>query len=115
MPTVKTTVVVDLDDVPIPGFPLVRRTSPTEAQSFTVQRATGGGFVALPTGELTTISFLSLTSDQAISVRLDGLAGAITLNANATLVLHDIALTTAPTVSNSSGSTATIRGLAAGQ
>lgn len=115
MPTVKSTVVIDIDDIPIPSFPLVRRTSPTEAQPFVIQRATGGGFVALPTGELTTISGLILTSDQAISIRLNGVAGEVTLNANATLVLHDVALTTAPTVSNASGSTATIRGLAFGQ
>lgn len=115
MPVCKTSVVVDLDDTAIPGFPLVRRTAPTESVSFTIQRATGGGFVALPTAELTTISALVLTSDQAISIRLDGLAGAITLNANATLVLHDIALSTAPTISNSSGSTANVRGIALGQ
>lgn len=115
MPVIKSSVLVDLDDAALPGFPLVRRTEPTESQSFVVQRATGGGFVALPTGELTTISALILTSDQAVSIRLNGVAGEITLNANATLVLHDVGLTTAPTVSNSSGSTATIRGIALGQ
>lgn len=115
MPVFKSTVNLEVDDAVIPGFPLIRRTAPTESVSFNIQRATGGGFVALPTSELTTISALVLTSDQAISIRLDGLAGAITLNANTTLVLHDVSLTTAPTISNSSGSTATVRGIALGQ
>lgn len=114
MPVVKTTTVVDIDDVPIPGFPLVRRTSPAEAQSFTMLRVTGGGFVALPAGELTTITGLILTSDQAFNIRLDGLAGAISGGADATLVLHGLTLTTAPTFQNLGPSTATVRGLVFG-
>lgn len=114
MPTVKTTTVVDIDDVPIPGFPLIQRTSPAEAQAFTMLRVTGGGFVALPTGELTTITGLILTSDQAFNIRLDGAAGAISCNANAVLVMHNLALTVAPTLQNLGPSTATVRGLAFG-
>lgn len=114
MPSIKTSVVVDVDDVPVSSFPVIRRLEPPEAQSFVVQRATGGGFVALPSGELTTIQTLVLQADQTVSIRLDGAAGAITLNPNAILVIMDGNLTAAPTVSNASGATATLRGLVAG-
>lgn len=114
MPTLKTTVLVDLDDEPVTSFILTRRTTPTKSQSFVVTRATGGGFVALPITEITTIQALILTSDQPVSIRFDGAAGAVALGANVTVAFHGTTWTAVPTVSNASGNTATISGLALG-
>lgn len=114
MPMVKVSVVVTVDDTPIASFPITRRTEPTEAQSFDVQRTTGAAFTAIPTGEITTVSGLVLQSDKTTAIRLNGVAGEITLNANGVLVLLDGSLATAPTLQNNSGATARVRGYAFG-
>lgn len=115
MPTIKLSVTVDVDDIPITGFPLVRRIEFAEAQSFNVQRTTGAAFTALPTAEMTTVKALILQSDKTTAIRLNGVAGEVTLNPNSVVIVFDATMSTAPTLQNNSGSTATVVGLAAGQ
>ena len=102
------------------GFdPIVRRITCDESQGFTYEKATGGGYVAVPSNQLDTIQALLLTADQALTVRLDGQtdagivlgAGGLLLIVNATI---DAAAATNVTIDNSSGSTANVKGLAAG-
>ena len=106
---------VDVDDIPVTGFPLVRRIEFAEAQSFAMQRTTSASFIALPTGELTTVKALILQADKTTAIRLNGVAGEITINPSGLVLVFDATMSTAPTFQNNSGSTTEVRGLAAGQ
>lgn len=110
----KITVNLDVDDIPVTSFPLVRRFTVTESQAFSVQRATGAAFTALPTGELSTIQALVLQADQTTAIRLNGVAGEVTVNPNGIVIVFDGSLSTAPTLQNNSGSTAQVVGIAGG-
>lgn len=119
MSTLRVTVQVDLDGVPVAGFPLVRRLELDESQGFVFEKATGGGYTAVPTGELATVQALVLTSDQDVTIRLNGQSDAgVALVAGGVLAIVDATInagaTTNVTVTNASGSTANIRGVAAG-
>ena len=114
MPVLKVTINIDLDDIPVTGFPLVRRFETPEGQSFTMQRPTGAAFTALPTGELSTIQALVMQSDRTTAIRLNGVAGEVTINPNGIVAVIDGSLGTAPTLQNNSGATTVVRGLAVG-
>jgi hypothetical protein len=119
MPTLKVTIDAELDGVRVAGFPLVRRLTVDEAQSFDVTRATGGGFVALPTGELGELQVLVLQVDQAVTLRLDAQADAgIVINPGGVIALVDVDVddgaATNATLSNASGSNVQAKGLVGG-
>lgn len=119
MPTLEITINVKEDGVVKPGFPRTRRISADELQSFRYEKATGGGYVAVPTNQLDEVQALIFETDQQVTVRLDGQSDAgIVLNAGGLLIIIDADIdagsTTNVTVDNSSGSTANLEGLAYG-
>lgn len=119
MPTYELTIQLKRDGEVVGGFPIHRRTEVDEAVSFDHEEATGGGFVTLPTGELDEINFLHLRVDQQVTVRLDGQTDAgIVLNAGGALFIIDADIdagaSTNVTLSNASGSTVNVKGIAGG-
>lgn len=105
---------------PIPGFaPFVRRITCDEEQLFNYEKATGGGYVALPVTQLDEVQFLLVTSDKAITLRLDAQTDAgLVVNAGGVVLLLNVDIdagaSTNATVDNSSGETAALRGFASG-
>ena len=93
MPNLKVTVQVEIDGVPLSGFPLVRRLEMDEAQQFNYEKAADGDtitFTALPAGELTAIQALIIRNDIPVTVRLDNQTDAgIELNSGGLLLLVD--------------------------
>jgi hypothetical protein len=117
MPTLRITVSIDVDDVPIATSPIIRRISPAESQPMTAIRATSASFVALPTGEMTTnIQALILQADQTVAIGVNNSAtNPITLNPGGVMILFDCNLTGgSPLLQNNSGQSATVRTLIAG-
>lgn len=119
MPTLELTVTAKLDGIPVPNFPLTIRRQVDELQQFDYEKANGGGYVAVPTGELATVQVLVLTPSQAMTVRLDGQSTAgIELAADGLLIVADATIdagaSTNVTIDNSSGSAGQVKGLAAG-
>jgi len=119
MPTLEISIAARLDGVLLAGFPKIRRLACDEAQTFEYERATGGGYIALPTGELAEVQALILSADQQVTLRLDAQSDAgIVINAGGLVLLFDVdidsGVATNATVDNGSGSTAVIEGLACG-
>lgn len=120
MPTIEIEVTVKRDGRPLEYLRTVRRIELDELQEFKYEKATGGGFVALPTSKLDEIQALVFQAvDQQVTLRLDGQSDAgIVLNAGGMVVILDADIdasaATNATVDNSSGSTALLQGLAAG-
>lgn len=112
MPTLNVLASLDVDGVAIPALAIARRYAPTEAQSGTIVRATGGGAVALPTTDLANISFLFLTADRAITVTFG--TETVPLAANSALMLLNATGLSSVSITNASGADATIAYLAAG-
>lgn len=113
------TVTVKLNGKDIAGFPYQKRLTVDEVQQFAYEKATGGGYAAVPTNQLDTIQAFIFTADQAVTLRLDGQSDAgIVLTAGGLVLIMDATLdassTTNATLDNSSGSTANITGLGAG-
>jgi hypothetical protein len=116
MATLKVSIDIELNGVRVQGFPMVRRVDLTEVQNFNVIRATAGGYVALPLGELTTLQALLLTSDKALSVQLGATEEAdITLASDGLILIIDGSNTASNAkASNASGVNAQIEGLGGG-
>ena len=120
MPTLELTVLLKLDGVEVSGFPLVHREAVDSVQPFEYQKATGGGYVALPTNQLATLHALVVRSlDQPVTVRLNGQSDAgVSLAAGGLLLVFDGTLNagvaTNATVQNASGSTTTVQGVGGG-
>lgn len=116
----EVTVSVKLNGYEIAGFPYRKRLLVDEAQQFSYEKATGGGYETLPTTQIASLAALILSSpDQALTVRLDGQSDAgIVLNAGGLVLVVDGTLdagaSTNATIDNSSGSTALVQGLGAG-
>ena len=113
------TVSVKRNGQDVPGFPYRHRVLVDEVQTFSYEKADGGGYVSLPIAEVASVSALILTADQALTVRLDGQSDAgIPLTANGLLLVIggpiDAGASTNATIDNSSGSTAVVKGLGAG-
>ena len=95
----------------VPNFPFVGRREYVEVQGFEYEQATGGGAVAIPTSQIGTISALLLQPDKQVTVAL----GNIVLSPGGLILIFDgTPATNPPTVTNASGSTAKIRGVAFG-
>ncbi len=119
MPVYEVTVQIKKDGEPVSGFPVTRRLETAEGQSFDHEKVSGGGYVALPTGEMDELNLFLVRADQQVTIRLDGQTDAgIVLNAGGLLLIVDADIdagdSTNATVDNSSGSTANIKGLAGG-
>ncbi len=120
MATIEVEVIIKRDGRPLEYLRTVRRIELDEIQEFKYEKATGGGFVTLPTGELDEIQALVFQAvDQVATLRLDGQSDAgIVLNAGGMVVIIDCDIdagaATNATVDNSSGSVALLRGLAGG-
>ena len=111
MPVLHLKIDPEVVDEPVPNLPFAVRREFVTMQSFDVQRATGGGAVALPTTGITTLQALVLQSDKAVTVAM----GNISLEAGGMIVVYGgTPATSPPTVTNASGSTATVRGIALG-
>lgn len=116
--SLKVTVSVERDGVEVKR--LVRHLTVADVQSADYTKATGGGYVTLPTGELAALQVLVVESvDQLTTHRLQAQSDAgIVLNPGGFLVIVDGALNSAAAtnakVDNSSGSDALLRVLAGG-
>src|SRR5437870_8642523 len=107
MQTVKVTLNVEIDSQQVEGYPIVKQLTADELQGFTYEKADGGGYVAVPVGELSTVQFLLLRPSQAVTIRLNGQSDAgIMLSANSVLLIAGATIDTATLVSvnNASGS-----------
>lgn len=113
MASLVLTVNLTEDGASVPGFPLSRTITSTEVtgrQTFT--RATGGGYVDLPAGELGALNLVILTTDEDVSLRFnDQSDGSIPLDANGIIVMAGVDIpsnaTSKGSIDNSSGQTAT--------
>jgi len=120
MSTIKITVDVEVDSISLPGYPKIRRLEVDESQQFKYEKTSGAGFAAIPLDQLDEIQALLLESDQQVTVRLDGQSDAgIVLNAGGLLILLDTDIDAGAGASNASlentsGSTATIKGIGVG-
>jgi hypothetical protein len=113
MPTFRVTVLIDVDDVPITDFPVVRRIATTNESADTYTQVTGGGSVAMPHGVLVTGQMVAVSTTQPVTLGIGG--GALSLNSNAFVLIMDAGIPTAGlTITNSSGSTTTIKTMLGG-
>lgn len=116
--SLKVTVLIEKDGVEIRR--LVRRMTVTDALEAGYTKATGGGYVTLPTGELAEIQVLVVESvDQQTTLRLDAQTDAgIVLNAGGFLIVVDgdidASAATNAKIDNSSGVNADIHVIAGG-
>ena len=117
MQTVKVTLNVEIDSQQVEGYPIIKQLSVDELQSFNYEKVTGGGYVAAPISELSTVQLLLLRPSQAVTVRLNNQSdGGIPLAANGVVLIAGATIDTATLVSvnNASGSTAIVKGMGAG-
>ena len=119
--TLEITVSVKRDGADIPGYPVSRRVTVDEIQSFEYEEANDGDtttFSDIPVGQLSSIQALLLRTDQQVNIRMDGATDAgILLNAGGILVILDHtndAGSNRLRVNNNSGNTAVLKGIAGG-
>jgi len=115
---------VDVDGVPAtwlaPNGRIVRRYEVDESQAFSYEKVDDDGtHAALPTAQLATIQNLIVVPEAEMTFRLDGQSDAgIVVGANGVLLVLgatiDAGASTNATVSNDSGATAIVKGIAAG-
>lgn len=119
----RMTVIIEVDGVSVPGFPITREMSVEESQGFTYEEADDGNsttFSTLPTQQLATVQVLAVTPDQATTYRFDGQSNAgITLAAGGMIAIFNATIdagagSSNTSVNNNSGSTAKILGIAGG-
>ena len=116
------TIQLKRNGVSVANFPLTRRFSADEAQSFLYEQANQGAgtFAAIPLEQLGTINGLVVTPDQQVTIRLDGQTDAgIVLNQGGVLLILDATIdagagSSNASLNNVSGSTATIQGIGLG-
>lgn len=115
---VKVTVLVEVDGVPLDGFPMVRRLTLDQLQQFAYQQATGLSNVVIPVDKIANVKAILVRADQAIKVHLDS-DGGIELSQNGLLLVLDATINAGAGVANAkadntSGSTANIEGFGGG-
>lgn len=116
--SLKVTIWIEKDGVLL--HRLARRLTVTDAVEAQYTKATGGGYVTLPTAELAELQVLLIESlDQQTTVRLDAQSDAgIVLNAGGFVLVVDgdidAAAATNAKIDNSSGNDATIHMIAGG-
>lgn len=123
MPILKLLVDLEVDGVPLAGFPIIRRLTVDEMHIFDYEKVDDPNpttFTTLPADQLAEIQALLVRSDKTVTVRLDGQTDAgIVINPGGLILLLDVDIDAgagAPNakINNDSGVTAIIRGLAAG-
>lgn len=98
----------------LPNFPQYRRVQLDETQQFSVEQATGGGYLPIQATQISTLQALVLNPSTLVTVRIAGQSDAgLAINAGGLLLILD-ASTTTVSVDNSSGSTVLLEGLAGG-
>jgi hypothetical protein len=108
--TYEMTLMLRKNGVLVGGYaPLVRRLTVDQSQAFDELLASGGGDVALPVSQVSTISVLLVQGDQAQTLKL----GNISLGAGGLVLLWN-ATNTTETIANASGTQARNSGLAGG-
>ncbi len=118
----KITVSVELDGNQVAGFPVTRRISVDETYSFAYEHADDGDtttFTTVPDSKVAETQVLVITSDQKITVRIDGQTDAGTvLNANGLLLIIDSDIDAGAgsniKINNNTGNTANIVGVGGG-
>lgn len=125
MPTLEVTIQVKQDGVPVAGFPLTRRVSVDELQSFEVEIPAHGSLGegnVIPLNYQDTVQALIMTTDRALTVGLKGGTpisgiGCPGLSAGGVLCFIGADLGAGfsqNVVNNLSGATAIIKGVGAG-
>jgi len=125
VPVLRMTVTLEVDGIPIPGYPLQRRLTLTEGIGLDYQKPADGNsttFTALPETQLPVVQALLLKTDSLINLRFNGqTTGLVPLNAGGFLAIFDANLNagalTNVTVNNpaaAGAASATIKGYAAG-
>ncbi len=118
--TIDIVVSAKRDGIDLPGYPVSRRVTVDEVQSFEYEKADDGDtttFSDIPAGQLSSIQALLLRTDQQVNIRQDGASDAgILLNAGGILVIIEYTNDSASllTVNNNSGNTAVLKGIAGG-
>ncbi len=114
--SLEMTLSLKLDSQPYPGFPLTRRLQVDEVTPLGYEQDAGAGYTAL-SGVFASLSVVVLTTDQALSLRLNNQSnGNIPLNAGGLVVVFDGAIDTGTLLSvlNSGGTNASMNGLLGG-
>lgn len=123
MPALTVTLSLEYDGVVLPNSPITRRLEVPELSAIVQEQADHGDattFAAVQAGHLDEIRALILTTDQEITLRLDGQSDAgIVLRAGGLLALLDVDIDAGAgasnaSLNNNSGATATLRGVAGG-
>ena len=113
---------VELDGLPVSGFPLDRRLLVDEASAIDYRKAVDGAgtYVGVPLDLLPTIQALVLRADRALTLRLNGQSDAgVLINAGGVVVLFDVTVNAGAgaanaKVNNVSGATAFVQGVGGG-
>lgn len=120
MPVFELTLSLKQNGVEVFGTPIRRRLEVDESTGVVeYEKATGGGYAALPTSIMDELNLLVVRTDKAVTLRLDGQSDAgLALQAGGLVIIVDADIdagaTTNVTVDNSSGDTALIKVLAGG-
>src|SRR5947209_2145026 len=123
MPVLRCTVSLEVDGVPLAGFPIQRRVTFNEGVGLDYQKAADGNattFTSIPESELPVVQALILKVDSLINLRLNGQTnGLVPVNPGGFIVIFDgnlsAGVATNVTVNNPAASgAATIKGYAAG-
>ena len=120
--TLTATVTIARDGTTLPGFPITRRLTVDEFQSFVVEQANNDGvFISTPHTLIADVRFYFLTPTQNVKILVNGNSdptATLDLNANGLLLIVNGALVsgagTNVSVENDSGNTAILTGLAGG-
>lgn len=119
MPTLRVTVIAELDDQPIFGSPIVK-TIQTDVAQWLDFSQDPSSTVTLNDTQIATIAALILRSDQPVTLNLNGVTTAVKLNANGMLILLDCDILGDKTaannqVVNNGGDAAEVKGVALGR
>lgn len=113
MPTLKAVVVLELDGVPLPGFPFSRRMTLTKTQAFDYTKAASEGATVVPLNQITAaVNALVLKPSTLATVVL----GKLVLNGGGLLLVIDGDLGTGAqaTIANGAASTQEVAGMGGG-
>jgi len=95
MPSIEATVTLKVDGQPVQGFPVTRRITVDEIQSFNYEEAADNDtttYSDLPVAQLTSIQFMLLRAlEQPINLRVDGQTdGQIEINVGGFVLMMDV-------------------------
>jgi|TARA_R110000751_G_scaffold68861_1_gene140058 hypothetical protein len=120
---VKMTVTLEVDGVPVSGFPISKEKSIDESQGFSYEESNDGDtttFSAIPADQMAEIQVFALTANQATTYRFNGQTDTgIDLNAGGLIAMFNVDIDSGAgssnaSVNNNSGNTANVTGFAGG-